>query len=83
MNNGFEINIRESDFKAKEPAEQSWILFQGITSINRCINGINEKGCDYGRKKYRERFIKLWGAIAGGITVGLGIVYVIYQMTCK
>ena len=83
MANGFEINISESDFKAKSPDDQSWILFQGVTSINRWAENIDKNGCEYSKRKYRERFVKLWGAVAGGITLSLGIIYIIYQLTCK
>ena len=82
MTNGFEVNINERDFKKMSSEDQSWTLFQGISSINKCIDDLNNNGCDYAKRKYRDRFVKLWGAIAGGITVGLGIVWVVYQIAC-
>lgn len=83
MSNGFEVNINERDFKAMASEDQSWILFQGISSINKCIDEIDKNGCEYAKKRYKDRFVKLWGAVAGGVTVGLGIVYVVYQIVCK
>ena len=83
MASGFEINISESDFKAKPQVEQSWILFQGISLIRGCISDIDEKGCEYARKKRKVGMLKLASAISGGVVFALGIVYIIYQITCK
>lgn len=83
MTNGFEINISETDFKAKPPTEQNWILFQGVSSVRKCIVDIDEKGCDYAKKRYKSNRLKIISAISGGITFALGMVYIIYQMTCR
>ncbi len=74
--NGFEVNISELDFKAKSPSDQTWILFQGITSLHK-------EGCLWGQIKYKSDRLKILSAIAGSITFALGIVYIIYSMTCK
>lgn len=82
MPNGFEINISEADFKAKPQGEQNWILFQGITSMRKCLNDMDQYGCDYGRKKYQMNWLKVISAIAAGITGALGVIYSIYRVTC-
>ena len=76
MANGFEVNITEADFKSKESSDQTWILFQGITSLHR-------DGCDWGRVKYVKDRLKLWTAFGVGVSGGLGAIYIIYQMTCR
>lgn len=83
MASGFEINISESDFKSKPQTEQNWILFQGVTAVQHCVNNLDSKGCSWGQNRYRGRWIKLIGAITTGFTVGLGIIYIIYQMVSK
>lgn len=71
--NGFEVNISESEFKAKTSSDQTWILFQGITSLHK-------EGCAWGRIKYGKDRLKMWTAFGAGISGGLGIIYIIYQM---
>lgn len=83
MRNGFEINISESEFKAKPQGEQNWVLFQGVTSVHRCIGRINDEGCEYAKRKNRYGLLKILSAISGGAIVGLGIVYILYQMMGK
>jgi hypothetical protein len=80
MANGFEINISEYEFKAKDKDDQTWILFQGIVSANKCIAEIENDGCDYGKKRYRTYGIKMASAIAAGITGSLGVIYIIWCM---
>ena len=81
--NGFEININEMDFKAKSQDDQTWILFQGIVIVNKCIADINNSGCEFSRKKHKYNLIKILSAMSGSIVFALGAVYIIYQMTCK
>jgi hypothetical protein len=76
MTNGFEINISEQEFKNKSPSDQSWILFQGITSLNKV-------GCAWGQEKYKSGRIKMASAMVGAGVFALGIIYIIYQMTCR
>jgi len=83
MTDGFEINISEDDFKARPEKDQNWILFQGVSSVRKCIADIDEKGCDYAKKRYKSNRLKIISAISGGITFALGVVYIIYQMTCR
>lgn len=83
MDNGFEINISEIDFKAKSQGEQSWILFQGVTAVRKCLNDMDEHGCDYGRKKYQMNWLKIISAIAAGVTGAFGVIYIIYQVICE
>ena len=78
--NGFEINITEKDFRAKEQSEQNWILFQGVSSVNKCITDIDEKGCEFARKHRKIEVIKLASAISGGAVFALGVIYIIYQL---
>jgi hypothetical protein len=83
MTNGFGINISEAEFKARSEKDQNWILFQGVSDVGKCIADIEEKGCDYGKKRYKSNLLKIISAISGGITFALGVVYIIYQMTCR
>ena len=83
MVNGFEINISEADFKTREIPEQNWILFQGVTSVTKSILQIDEKGCSFARKKNKNNWLKILSAISGGITFALGIIYIIYSITCR
>ena len=83
MGNGFEIQISEEEFKRMPPNEQNWRLFQGVTTITKCVDGINEKGCDYAKKQRKVGILKLASAISAGVTFALGIVFIIWQMTCK
>lgn len=76
MANGFEVNISESDFKAKPAGEQNWILFQGVTSLHR-------DGCAWGQKKYKGDRLKYVSAMTGAVVFALGVIYIVYQMTCK
>lgn len=76
MNNGFEINISKADFKSKSQDDQGWILFQGISSLHK-------DGCSWGQKKYKSDRIKVLSAMAGSVAFAFGIIYIIYQMTCK
>ena len=80
MRDGFEINISESEFKAKPQGEQNWVLFQGVTSVHRCINRIDDEGCEYAKRKHRYTLLKVLSAISGGAIVGLGIVYILSQL---
>lgn len=81
--NGFEINITEKDFRSKEQSEQNWILFQGVSSVTRCINDINATGCEFARKRRKVEIVKLASAISGGAVFALGVIYIIYQLTCR
>ena len=81
--NGFEIKITEKDFKSKEPCEQNWILFQGVSSIKNCVDTIDETGCEFARKRRKTNVIKLASAISGGAVFGLGVIYIIYQIVCR
>ncbi len=81
--NGFEINITEKDFRAKEQSEQNWILFQGVSSVNKCIIDIDTNGCEFARKRRKIEMVKLASAISGGAVFALGVIYIIYQLTCK
>jgi hypothetical protein len=83
MVNGFEIQIGEEEFKKMPPDEQNWRLFQGVSVIRKCVNGINEEGCEYAKKKKRISFLKLASAISAGVTFALGVVFILWQMTCK
>jgi hypothetical protein len=76
MANGFEVNISEREFKAKSADDQSWILFQGVSSLHK-------EGCLWGQKKYKSDRIKILSAMAGSVAFAFGIIYIIYQMTCK
>ncbi len=80
MTNGFEIKISEADFKSKPANEQNWILFQGITGVQRYVEALDKNGCGWGQQRYRATGLKRISAIAGGITFALGIIYIIYQM---
>lgn len=83
MTNGFEINISETDFKSRPAGEQNWILFQGVSSVRKCIADIDEQGCDYAKKRYKINRLKMVSAISGGITFALGIIYIVYQIICR
>lgn len=83
MSNGFEININEMDFRAKPQGEQNWILFQGIMAANNGIAEIEKSGCDFARRKHKENLKWTLSAMVGAVVFALGIVYIIYQMTCK
>lgn len=83
MPNGIDIKISEADFKAKSQVEQNWILFQGVVAIRKCVNDVDQHGCYYGRKKYQMNWLKIISAITGGLTGALGIVYIIYRITCR
>lgn len=76
MANGFEVNISEREFKAKSADDQSWILFQGVTSLH-------EEGCAWGKKRYSKDRLKVWSAFGGGFAAVLGVIYLIYQITCR
>ncbi len=80
MANGFEINITESEFKAKPQAEQGWILFQGISAVRKCVNDIDQFGCEFARKKHKQSTVKVLSAMAGSIAFALGIVYVVFHL---
>jgi hypothetical protein len=80
---GFEINITEQEFKQKPPQDQNWILFQGVTAVRQCIDKIENEGCEFARKRRRNGTLKLLSAISGGITVALGIVYILYTLIHK
>jgi len=80
---GFEINITEQEFKQKPPQDQNWILFQGVTAVRQCIDKIENEGCEFARKRKRNGTLKLLSAISGGITVALGIVYILYTLIHK
>jgi len=77
---GFEINITEQDFKQKPPPDQNWILFQGVTAVRRCIDKIDDEGCEFARKRRRNETFKLLSAISGAFTVALGVVYILYML---
>jgi len=84
MVNGFEVNISESDFKAKIQPEQNWILFQGVTSLHRCVSKIDTEGCNFAKKQNKHRSpINLITAVTTGLTIGLGIVYIIWQISAR
>jgi len=83
MRNGFEIKISESEFKAKPQGEQNWILFQGVSLIRACVNDIDEKGCEYARKRKKAGMLKLASAISGGAVFALGVIYLVYQLIYK
>ena len=73
MANGFEVNITEKEFKARPIADQQWILFQGITSLNR-------DGCVWGVNRYKGEVLKKWTALGVGLSGGLGFIYILYQL---
>ena len=83
MANGFEIQIGEDEFKTMSPAEQNWRLFQGVTLITKCVDGINSEGCEYAKKKQKIGILKLASAISAGVTFALGVIFIVWQMTCK
>jgi len=83
MPNGFEINISETEFKAKQQNEQSWILFQGISAVRKCIQDIDELGCEFARKKHKQNTLKMLSAVSGGITFALGVIYIVYRLACR
>ncbi len=80
MANGFEIQVTEKEFKAKSQDEQNWILFQGISGVSKCIRDIDERGCDYARKKQKGYRIKLASALGAGVAGGMGIIYIIFHL---
>ena len=80
MANGFEIQITETDFKAKPTGEQNWILFQGISGVSKCIRDIDDKGCEYARKKQKGFRLKLVSAFGAGIAGGTGVIYLIFHL---
>ncbi len=81
--NGFDVNITESVFKDKPQIDQIWILFQGIVEANKCIKDIDLIGCEFSRKRDRWAKLKLASAIATGVTVGVGFIFIVWQITCK
>ncbi len=97
MANGFEININEMDFRAKPQGEQNWILFQGImaannsisevnkdiSEINKDISEINKEGCEFAKKRNKYWTLKVLSAMTGAAVFALGVIYIIYQMTCR
>lgn len=83
MANGFEINISEAEFKSRSIEDQNWINFQGIVAHSKCLDAINNEGCEYSRKRRRASMLKLTSAISGGIAFALGVIYIVYQMTCR
>ncbi len=83
MTNGFEIHINEESFKSKEQGEQNWILYQGVQTINTALGMINREGCEYARKKRKLGTLRWISAVSGGVTMALGIVYILWHMTCK
>ncbi len=83
MANGFEININEMDFRAKPQGEQNWILFQGIMAANNSISEVNKKGCEFAKKRNRYWTLKVLSAMTGAAVFALGVIYIIYQMTCR
>lgn len=76
MPNGFDINISEREFKTKSADDQSWILFQGVSSLHK-------EGCLWGQTKYKSDRIKVFSAMAGSIAFALGVIYIIYSMVSK
>lgn len=78
--NGFEIQVTEGEFKAKSHDEQNWILFQGISGVSRCVQDIDEKGCEYARKKQRGYRLRLASAMGAGIAGGAGIIYIVFHL---
>ncbi len=90
MANGFEININEMDFRAKPQGEQNWILFQGImatnnsiSEVNKDISEINKEGCEFAKKRNKYWTLKVLSAMTGAAVFALGVIYIIYQMTCR
>ncbi len=80
MANGFEIQVTEREFRAKSQDEQNWILFQGISGVSKCIRDIDERGCDFARKKQKGFRLKLVSALGAGIAAGIGVVYVVFHL---
>lgn len=85
MTNGLQINVSETEFKSKHPAERDWMLYQGIEEANRRTAELNKHGCDYGREKHRPRRTLvmdigkgLMYAIAGGVAAGIAV----YEKLC-
>ncbi len=76
MDNGFEVNITEADFKSKESADQTWILFQGIIALHK-------DGCAWGKARYGKDRLKIWTAFGVGVSGGLGVIYMIYQIVSR
>ncbi len=80
MANGFEIQVTEKEFKAKSQDEQNWILFQGISVVSKCVHDIDEKGCEYARKKQKGYRLKIVMALGSGLAGGLGLIYLVFHI---
>ncbi len=80
MTNGFEIQVTEKEFKAKSQDEQNWILFQGISGLSKSLKDIDDKGCNYARKKQKGYRIKFASAMGAGIAAAAGVVYIIFHL---
>ena len=80
MGNGFEIQVTEQEFKAKSHDEQNWILFQGISVVSKGVRNIDEKGCEYSRKRVRVNKLRIATALGAGIAAGAGVIYIVFHL---
>ena len=58
-NNSFKIKITQTEFMAKPVQEQTWLIFEGISHINK-------DGCEWARKTYGSSFWKKFYIFAAG-----------------
>lgn len=65
MVNGLRVNISEIDFKAMPVADQNWKLYLAITKID-------EYGCSYAIKRYKDSLWKKLSVIGAGFGGGFG-----------
>lgn len=68
MANGLRINISESEFKSKPTEDQNWVLYQAITKID-------EHGCSWSIRHYKEAYWKKLSVLGGSIGGGLGFAF--------
>jgi len=68
MANGLRINISESEFKSKPTEDQNWVLYQAITKID-------EHGCSWSVRHYKEAYWKKITILGSSIGGGLGFAF--------
>jgi hypothetical protein len=62
---GLRLSISEQEFKSMTQADQNWMLYRALTKIDQF-------GCDWAARKYKEPIWKKLSVLGAGFGAGFG-----------